>query len=610
MKFSCPHCHAFLDIPEQYRGKAGRCSACGQVFQAPPVEEKKDEGIQFPRLEERRELQEPDPVSKHLIAALYSRKLGRINNLIKEDGKEKPDPSPYFFGCLGAFVIFFGLGMILEFIFGKAISNKIIIPILILLAGISLFAIADRVKKSRETRKDKSRIKAKKDWEDLTREIQQKYPFVLQSSNLSRSFKYSSVIHHLENDLLPALQREIAKDPALSARGEESGKILDETWDLGEKIKERDKCLKPSRLAIGFGCAGFFLGAFLAAFLIEVITGGDPGKGSLIIFIIFTSICGGALAGYFLSFNILKRILTGKAKRFEREISEKAGNLWKDHKQILSMILSQEDLLNSAVLEDLAETIMFMPQPQVSGPFRAGDSAASQTGPPGLALTEAQIAVLNKMIPPTEKSDGVLAFDGTPIREKLDRYLSTRRSSPREIGKFPKKLFQIEMSPEKGIPLLPRICVITGEPAEFMKSLLTFRWKMGMIIPGMGATWSFLRIPVFLPFSARGWVEYSKKRPYFWRLLEGGLLVASYIPLVPMDVAWLALCSFYFSWLFLLDFAGRRRRICVAHWQKQHDPKRHPEGSFSVSVSSEIFAREFKRLNPSARIERKSLHLP
>jgi hypothetical protein len=549
-------------------------------------------------------------VGKYLVAAFYSRRFGRLYNFLKEDGEKKPTPSPYLFGCLGAFVIFFGLGMTLDFIFAKTISNKISIPILVLLAVISFFALADRVKKYRETKKDKIRIKAKKDWEDLTREIQQKYPFVMQSMDFSRTFKYSSLIYHLEHVLIPSMQREISEESALAVREQETRKILDEIWDLGEKVKERDKCLKPDRLPIGFGSFGAFCGVFLAGFLIDLITGGNPGKGSLIFFLVIISIMGGALAGYFLSFGVLKGILKGKVKRLEREISEKVERVWKEHKQMLSMVVSPENLLDSTALDDLEETILFMPQPTGSVPPSAGDRTVPQAAPPGFAVTEAQRAVLNKMIPPTEKPDGVRAFDGSLIRDKIDQYLSTRRSMPTDTRKFPKKLFHIEMSPENGLPLLPRICVITGEQAEFMKSLLTFRWKMGFIIPGLGATWSFLRIPVFLPFSAKGWVEYSKKRPYFWRVLEGGLLVASFIPLLPMDVAWLVLCSFYFSWLFLLDFAGRRRRLCVAHWQKQHDPKRHPEGSFSVSVSSDVFAREFKRMNPSARIERKSLHLP
>ena len=169
MKFSCPHCGALLDIPEQFRGKAGRCSACGQVFQAPPVEEKKEERISAPLREERSAPGEPDAVGKYLVAAFYSRRFGRLYNFLKEDGEKKPTPSPYLFGCLGAFVIFFSLGMLLEFIFGNTISNKISIPILLLLAVISFFAIVDQVKKYRETKKDKIRIKAKKDWEKANR---------------------------------------------------------------------------------------------------------------------------------------------------------------------------------------------------------------------------------------------------------------------------------------------------------------------------------------------------------------------------------------------------------------------------------------------------------
>ena len=610
MKFSCPHCNALLDIPEQFRGKAGRCSVCGQVFHAPPVEEKKEERISAPRREERSAPGEPDAVVKYLVAAFYSRRFGRLYNSLKEDGEKKPTPSPYLFGCLGAFVIFFGLGMTLDFILGKALSNKISIPILILLTVISFFAVSGRVKKSRETKKDQSRQKAKKEWEALTREIQQKYPFIMQSLDFSRTFKYSSLIYHLEHVLIPSMQRDLLEEPALAAWEQETRKIMDEIWDLGEKLKERDKCLKPGRLPIGFGCFGAFCGVFLAAFLTDLITGGNPGKGSLIFFLVIISIMGGALAGYFLSFGILKGILKRKVKRLMREISEKVENLWKEHKQMLSMVVSPENLLDSNVLDDLEETILFMPQPTVSVPSSAGDRTVPQAAPPGFALTEAQMAVLNKMIPPTEKPDGMKAFDGSLIREKIDQYLSTRHSSKKEERKYPPKLFHIEMSPENGLPLLPRICVITGEQAEFMKPLLTFRWKKGFIIPGVGVTWSFLRIPVFLPFSSKGWVEYSKKRPYFWRVLEGGLLVASFIPLLPMDVVWLALCSFDFSWLFLLDFAGRRRRLCVAHWQKQHDPKRHPEGSFSISVSSDVFAREFKRMNPPARIARKSPSLP
>jgi len=145
-------------------------------------------------------------------------------------------------------------------------------------------------------------------------------------------------------------------------------------------------------------------------------------------------------------------------------------------------------------------------------------------------------------------------------------------------------------------PVMPKICVVTGETATMESSIPRFLWGGLAGSPAL-FVWQFHRQLISLPFSAKGLAAYKEKRPFFSLVLAGGLLVARYIPLFPADIIWLFLCCSCLCWLPLIDKMCGRRNLCIAH-SKSHIIT--PEQEFDVGVTSREFTNEFLRLNPSA----------
>ena len=48
LEFSCPHCSASLDAPEEYAGSTVECPTCGKEFQLPGIESEEDAAAMCP----------------------------------------------------------------------------------------------------------------------------------------------------------------------------------------------------------------------------------------------------------------------------------------------------------------------------------------------------------------------------------------------------------------------------------------------------------------------------------------------------------------------------------------------------------------------------------
>ena len=147
---------------------------------------------------------------------------------------------------------------------------------------------------------------------------------------------------------------------------------------------------------------------------------------------------------------------------------------------------------------------------------------------------------------------------------------------------------------------MPELCVITGEPSKRMNALHGFAWGSVVAAGGIGAIWTFRHLPVRLPFSDEGWDAYRRLKPIYTRLLEAGLIVSAYIPLIPVDVAWLMLCGLGAPGLLGIEHLLGRQSLCAVIWT-MHSRDKDPNRSF-VRVPNHAFAAEFARLNPDARM--------
>ena len=145
-------------------------------------------------------------------------------------------------------------------------------------------------------------------------------------------------------------------------------------------------------------------------------------------------------------------------------------------------------------------------------------------------------------------------------------------------------------------PVMPQLCAVTGETATMESTIPRFLWGRLAGSPYL-FVWQFHRQTISLPFSPKGLAAYQQKRPFFSLVLEGGLLVARYVPLLPLDIMWLVTC-FGAVWpLALFDKAGGKRNLCRAHWKKRIVV---PEEEFDISVTSRDFVDVFLQLNPAA----------
>jgi hypothetical protein len=153
-----------------------------------------------------------------------------------------------------------------------------------------------------------------------------------------------------------------------------------------------------------------------------------------------------------------------------------------------------------------------------------------------------------------------------------------------------------------GEPEMPWLCGVTGEPADVEVPLHAFSWKPLVAAGGsIGfAAWQFRRVPIRLPFSHEGLALYKRRRPTFDKVKEGGLTVASVIPLLPVDLVWMCFCYGALWWLPVLDRLRGRRALVKARVL----PGAGKKGECRViQVSSEAFADEFLLANPDARRE-------
>jgi hypothetical protein len=152
----------------------------------------------------------------------------------------------------------------------------------------------------------------------------------------------------------------------------------------------------------------------------------------------------------------------------------------------------------------------------------------------------------------------------------------------------------------EGEPEMPWVCVVTGRPADVSEPVQAFSWKPIAAAGGAiaFAAWQFRRVPIQLPFSHEGLALYKRKRPAFDKIKEAGLIVASVIPLLPVDVIWLLFCHGALFWLPALDRLRGRRRLCKASVRPWQDGK----GLHHViQVPSDVFVDELLAANPEAR---------
>lgn len=147
---------------------------------------------------------------------------------------------------------------------------------------------------------------------------------------------------------------------------------------------------------------------------------------------------------------------------------------------------------------------------------------------------------------------------------------------------------------------MPDVCAITGQPAERVGSIHLFQWQGVVAAGGIGAIWKFFHFAIKVPFSNAGWHQYRRKKPLFFSILENGLVVSAYIPLLPVDVVWLLLACLFGVWILGLEHLLGRENLCYTVWTPIAD-KSHAD-LCHLKVRDRKFAAAFVQLNPESRI--------
>ena len=198
-----------------------------------------------------------------------------------------------------------------------------------------------------------------------------------------------------------------------------------------------------------------------------------------------------------------------------------------------------------------------------------------------LYLREAVVAILSRL-------PG--ADDGAVAEARVESCLDAARTRPR---------FRIRLYDED--PVIPNLCVVTGERAEIH---LPFR-RFSVIPVSMSPYFLLYRSRVervMAPFSKTGHAAYTRLRPLFSRVLDGGLLAVRWVPLVPLELFWLLIFLGDISWvLLIIDRCRGKRDLCRVHF---HFPlsRRAMDLRFDMTVISRGFLKAFLELNPTAEV--------
>jgi hypothetical protein len=135
---------------------------------------------------------------------------------------------------------------------------------------------------------------------------------------------------------------------------------------------------------------------------------------------------------------------------------------------------------------------------------------------------------------------------------------------------------------------MPRICVITGEPATEWHKIRCYGGDLVLL----------QKLEMEFPFSHTGWKTYKGRYPISLRLFKSGIAASCYLPLVrfPLIYVWSILTAPFLGYISFYDLWKGRQPLVVIHnlsfsvWREQLK-------SYHFSIMSKEFAGEFLKLN-------------